>query len=150
MDAKTNAPRGGHTRKVKDKMQTFNMIMIAGVVIAILVTLFSGTRRSLYYEEEIRERKYPNGFYLGIGIVACIALGILMGLFLGNVPAGTAVGIGVGVITGQLLEKRLNGEAGPFTEEEKQERAKRKAVGVVAIFILILLTLATAVLPDIR
>lgn len=131
-------------------MQTFTMVMIAAAVIAILVTLFSGTRRSLYYKEEIRENKYPNGFYLGIGIAACITLGILMGLFLGSVSAGAAVGIGIGVIAGQLLEKRLNGEAGPFTEEENQERAKRKAVGVVAVFILILLTLAAAVLSAIR
>lgn len=131
-------------------MQTFNMIMIAGVVIVILVTLFSGTRRSLYYEEEFKASKYPNGFYLGIGIATCIALGILMGQFLGSVPAGAAVGIGIGVIAGQLLEKRFNGEAGPFTEEEKRERAKRKAVGVVAVFILILLTLAAAVLPATR
>ena len=124
--------------------------MIAGVVIAILVTLFSGTRRSLYDEDEIRESKYPNGFYLGIGIAACIALGILMGLFLGSIPAGAAVGIGIGVIAGQLLEKKLNGVAGPFTEEEKQERAKRKNVGMVAVFILLLLTLAAALLPAIR
>jgi len=115
--------REKHTRKAKDTMHSLNLIVIVavGIVLAFTVTLFAATRRPLFTEDEIRNGKRPQGYFLSIGMTACIALGILAGLVLGSVPAGVAIGVGLGLVVGRILEKRFNGDASPFTEQEKQE-----------------------------
>ena len=135
-------------KKAKEAMPPLMLIVIgaAGIILFIAVGSFTSTRRSLFTDDEFRESKYPYGFYRSVGIAACIALGILTGLFMGNVPIGAAVGIGFGLVVGPFLEKRLNGDAGPLTEPEKQERLNRRGVGLMAMYILVLVTLLCAFL----
>ena len=126
------------------------VVVGASVIIALIVVLFMSKRVSLSSEEEIREGKYPQGYFLGIGLAVCIALGVLAGLAMGSVPLGTAIGIGFGLMIGQSLEKKLNGDIGPLTESEKRERLNRKGLGLIAMYVLVLVTAICAYLQFTR
>lgn len=129
-------------------MQSLNTILIvaAALLLAFMVTVFAATRRPLYTEDELKEGKRPQGYFLSIGMAVGIALGILAGMAFGSAPIGMAIGVGLGLIFGQYLERRFNGDAGPFTEEEQQERLNRKHVGLIAMSIMVFCTLVSAVL----
>ena len=129
-------------------MQSLNMVLIvaAALLLAFMVTLFAATRRPLYTEDELKSGKHPQGYFLSVGMVAGIALGVLAGLAFESMPIGMAIGIGIGLLFGQFLEKRFNDDAGPFTEEEQRERTNRKRVGLIAMSVLVFCTLASAVL----
>ena len=120
------------------------LLVIAGLITAASVGWFAATRRSQRSEEETDG--YPHNFFQKIGLNIGIALGILGGLAIDNVPAGLVVGIGFGILLGQFLEKRRKGGTRPLTEEEKHARASRTSVGVVAIWVFLLATVVAAVL----
>ena len=122
------------------------LIVSTSLVLAFIVTLFAATRRPLYTEDELRKGERPQGYFLSVGMAAGIALGFLAGMVFASVPIGMAIGIGFGLLLGQLLEKRFNSDAGPFTEEEQRERLNRKRVGLIAMSILVFCTLVSAVL----
>src|SRR5512141_2246765 len=97
-------------------------IVITWIIVAAIVVVFAATRKPLSNEDTTVQDKYPQYFFISLGMTLGIVSGILLGLAVSSVPGGIAVGIGIGLIVGQLLEKRHKGSLPRLTEQEKRER----------------------------
>lgn len=97
-----------------------NIILILVILIGIIIFRMTKKQR-----EEIKiTGKYPEGYWMGIGIATGIALGLPIGIALNNIALGTAVGIGIGVAIGAILEAKHKNNIRPLTDDEKETREK--------------------------
>ncbi len=144
--SRQSSPIGKESR---DVMQSSALIpiVIVWIILVLAVVVFAATRKPLSNEDETPRSKYPQYFFLSIGMMFGVVSGIVLGLVLGSVSGGMAIGIGFGLIIGQMLEKRFGANVRPLTEQEKQERLNRAGLGLIAVFILVLITLLMAILP---
>jgi hypothetical protein len=128
-------------------------ILFAAAGIAVLVILLASTRKSLSGPDQpigdgsAGESKYPSGFWITIGLTVGIVLGLMLGLWMHAVLGGVSIGIGVGLLIGKWLVQRYDPDTTPYTAEQQQARLRRATWGVVVMIILILATLAAALLP---
>lgn len=128
-------------------------ILAVAAGIAILVILLASTRRSLSGPERLLgdgstgESNYPSGFWITIGLTAGILLGLLLGLWMHAVLGGVSIGIGVGLLLGKWLGQRYDPDTTQYTAEQQQARLRHATWGLIVMILLILATLAAALLP---
>ncbi len=135
-------------------MQTSVLFLIVGaLIIVVLVVLLAATRKSVSGPIPIpglpkgAEGKYPYGYWMSIGITAGIAIGLALGLAVNSLVGGISIGIGLGLIIGRVLDKRYDKPTVEYTEDEIQERRRRATWGLILMILLVLGTLAAALLP---
>ncbi len=127
-------------------------IIAAALVIGALVVLLAATRKPLSGPDKpigdgtSGEGGYPSGFWVSVGIAIGVGLGLLLGLIVNSVIGGISIGIGVGLLLGKWLDQRYDRDARQYTDEQKHAR-RREAWGLIVMILLILATLAAALLP---
>jgi hypothetical protein len=127
-------------------------ILIGSLVIAALVVMLAATRRSLSTlklppgDHAVAEGKYPSGYWMSVGIAAGVALGVLLGVVVHTLAGGISIGIGIGLILGKVLDDRFDKVNTQFTEEQKQGRLRRAGWGMLVMIVLVIATLASAVI----
>lgn len=91
----------------------------------------------------MKQKRYPEGHFMGLGIAIGIPLGIPIGLALGNIALGPAIGAAIGVLIGILMEKKKNPNPRELTKEEKRIKSRNLKIllyfGIVLFSILLLL-----------
>ncbi len=128
-------------------------IISGALVIGALVVLLAATRKSLSGPDRpigngtTGEGRYPSGFWLSLGIAVGVGIGFLLGLVVNTVIGGISIGIGIGLLLGKWLDQRYDKDTRQYTEEQKQARLRRAAWGLIVMILLILGTLAAALLP---
>lgn len=80
--------------------------------------------------------KYPEGYWLNIGIAIGIALGIIIDLAISDVLIGIGIGVVLGVTIGGLLEQQQKSKIRPLTIKEKKTMKSLAKI----VFILLLLS----------
>ena len=97
-----------------------------------------------------KEKKYPEGHFLGmwmgIGIAIFSGLGIPISIVTKNtgfIGIGPALGIAFGLAVGQSIENkyRLEGKIRPLTDSEKKRKKYAVFLGIVLLIIGIILAL---------
>ena len=80
-----------------------------------------------------KNKKYPEGHFIGIGIAIGIPLGIPLAISLGN-TGFIGVGLPIGLAIGMALEKKYKkeGQIRPLNEGEK----KKRKIGFISTLIL--------------
>ncbi len=83
-----------------------------------------------------KQKRYPEGHFLGIGFAIGIPIGMPIGLAMGNIAVGTAIGVAIGIPIGAALEKKYNPNPTRLTEEERRIRKRNLtiALGLGVIF----------------
>jgi len=93
---------------------------------------------------EEKDKKYPEGHFLGmwigIGIAIFAGIGVPLSIITENpgfIGIGPALGVAVGVAIGQSLEEKhkKEGRIRPLTKEEKERKSKLVYVGLGALII---------------
>jgi len=79
-----------------------------------------------------KEKKYPKGHFVGIGLAIGIPFGIPIGLVLGNIALGPAIGLPLGLVLGAILEKKYNQNPIEISEKEIKKRNKFVWIGLLA------------------
>jgi hypothetical protein len=79
-----------------------------------------------------KEKRYPKGHFIGLGMALGAPLGIPLFLALDN-PGMMGIGIAIGVAVGTALEGRYNRNPRPMTEEEIKTVKYATAAGVLAL-----------------
>ena len=72
----------------------------------------------------MKEKRYPKGHFIGLGIAIGVPLGIAIGLILGNIAFGPAIGASIGLPIGAVLENIKNPNPRSLTKKEQQIRKK--------------------------
>lgn len=89
----------------------------------------------------MEHRRYPQGYFMGLGIGIGISLGIVIGIIIGNVGIGPAIGSALGIPIGIILEKTLNPNPKILSPEEKKRWQKYLLVmlslGLLAFILVI-------------
>lgn len=90
----------------------------------------------------MKQKRYPKGHFVGLGIAIGIPLGIPIGLILGNIALGPAIGAAIGIPIGMAMEKKKNPNPRILTKkEEKIKKIKLTIVlgiGIVALLAIII------------
>ncbi|MBD3204106.1 hypothetical protein GF327_07455 [Candidatus Woesearchaeota archaeon] len=91
-----------------------------------------------------KNKKYPEGHFLGvgmmIGIVIFSGVGVTMSISTDNpglIGIGPSIGVAIGLAIGKSMEEkyRKQGLIRPLTSEEKKERNKAKTIGIIVCLI---------------
>lgn len=87
-------------------------------------------------------KKYPEGYFIGIGVAMGIPFGIPMGIALGN-PGFIGTGIPIGLAIGIALEEKYKNEGRirPLNEDEKKTRKLALIAGIGALILGIIVFL---------
>ena len=108
------------------------------IIVIILLTCIGifaiFTSREKQKEIE-RTGKYPEGHFVGLGIVLGAGLGIAIGVSIGNIALGLAIGLAIGVSIGISLEKKYKKRIRPLTEKEKKVRKLTILIGIIILLI---------------
>ncbi len=95
-----------------------------------------------------KNKKYPEGHFLGVGMaigIACFSgVGIAISNSTGNpglIGIGPAIGVGIGLLLGKAMEEkyRKEGKIRPLTKKEKESKEKAKKYGIIALIVGIIL-----------
>jgi hypothetical protein len=89
------------------------------------------------------EKKYPEGYWMGVGLSIGVAIGVALGPLFDNIGIGIAIGIAIGSGIGASLEQRYKDNIRPLTEQENKRR--RWAV-IIGLLILLASVIATILL----
>ncbi len=128
-------------------------VAVAALVIGALVVLLASTRKSLSGPDRpigdgsTGESKYPSGFWMSVGLIGGITLGVPLGFVVHSLLGGIFIGIGIGLILGKWLDRRFDKDTTQYTEEQKQVRLRRATWGLIMMILLVLGTLLAALLP---
>jgi len=89
-------------------------------------------------------KKYPEGYFVGIGAALGIPFGIPLAISTGN-PGLIGTGIPIGLAIGIALEdkNRKEGKIRPLTKDEKRKRRVAVIIGVVLLILGIIAFLLT-------
>jgi hypothetical protein len=102
-------------------------------------------------------KKYPEGYFLGLGMIIGIILfsgfGLTLSIATGNpglIGIGPAMGIAIGLAIGQSLEDKYKkeGKIRPLTKEEKTNHRRWMWIGIIAL--IIALTIFFAIIIFVR
>ena len=89
----------------------------------------------------MEHKRYPQGYFMGLGIGIGVPLGIPIGIILGNIGIGPAIGAALGIPIGIILEKTLNPNPKILSTEEKKKWQKYLLVmlslGLLAFILVI-------------
>ena len=90
------------------------------------------------------EKKYPNGYFIGIWTVLGILFGIPLAISIGN-PGFIGSGIPIGLAIGLALEEKYKkeGKMRSLTEDEKKRRRIILIGGIIVLIIGIILFLTS-------
>ena len=114
------------------------LIAIAAILVIAGILMIPIARRQ---QREIQKTgKYPEGYFLSMGIALGIPLGLPFGIALGNIAFGPGIGLAIGAGIGAVMEAKAKkqGKIRPLTEEEKKRRKTAAIVGVIALVLGIL------------
>ena len=83
-----------------------------------------------------KNKKYPEGYFIAIGIALGIPLGVPLAISLGN-PGFIGIGIPIGLAIGLALEEKYKrqGRIRSLTENEKKKRKIGFILGIVSLII---------------
>jgi hypothetical protein len=79
-----------------------------------------------------KQKRYPKGHFIGLGIAIGMPMGIPLWLTTGN-PGLIGTGIAIGVAMGMAMEQAYNKNPRPLTAKEKRHRKIAIAAGVVLL-----------------
>ena len=129
-------------------MQTWILFAItigALVVVGVGVILFVLVRNVRAAQDPKTQGKYPQGHWMGIGMLIGLAIGsipslagILFDEMSSFVAIGPAVGCGLGVAIGSALEQKHKNEIRPLTEAEQKMRSWAIGTGMLLVFLGVL------------
>jgi uncharacterized membrane-anchored protein YhcB (DUF1043 family) len=134
-------------------MQTWVLFAIGIAVIVVLgigMVVFVLLRNVRTAQGQTMHGKYPQGHWMSIGMCIGVAIGsipALVGLFLDDMSSwagiAPAMGLGLGIAIGSVLERKHKDELRPLTEEEQRLRFRMTlvALGVLALLVLSLFVL---------
>jgi hypothetical protein len=97
-----------------------------------------------------KNKKYPEGHFLGVGMAIgiCIFSGVGVALSTstdnpGLMGIGPAIGVAIGLAIGKGMEDkyRKQGLIRPLTKKEKEAKKKAKVIGIFSLLLGILLLL---------
>lgn len=98
-----------------------------------------------------KNKKYPEGHFLGVGMAIGIAIFSGVGVTLstatdnpGLIGMGPAIGVALGLAYGKSMEDkyRKEGLIRPLTEEEKKSRKRGKMIGAIAVAVGVIALIA--------
>ena len=86
----------------------------------------------------MKQKRYKEGYFIGLGMAFGIALGMPIGLAIGNIALVPALGLPLGLAIGAAMEKKKNPNPILLTKEEKEKRSKvlKIALGVGSVLLL--------------
>ena len=129
-------------------MQTWILFAItigALVVVGVGVILFVLVRNVRAAQDPATQGKYPQGHWMGIGMLIGLAIGsipslagILFDEMSSFVAIGPAVGCTLGVAIGSALEQKHKKEIRPLTEAEQKMRNWAIGAGMLLVFLGVL------------
>ena len=90
-----------------------------------------------------REKKYPKGYWMSVGISIGVAIGVAMGPIFENIGIGIAIGVAIGSGIGASLEQKYKDNLRPLTE--KENKRQRWAV-IVGLLVMLASVIAIALL----
>jgi hypothetical protein len=85
-----------------------------------------------------KEKKYPKGYWMSIGISIGIAIGVAMGPIYDNFGVGIGIGVAIGSGIGASLEQKNKGNIRPLTEQEQKRQKLGVVIGLVLVGLLFL------------
>lgn len=101
----------------------------------------SSPKRRVWYNRNnaMKQKRYPQGHFVGLGIAMGIPLGMPIGLALGNIAVGPLLGAVLGLPIGYALEVAKN--PNPIAMSAKEKARKRQAlVWALAVGLIICLS----------
>lgn len=135
-------------------MQPFILISIfifALLVLGALIVVIIAIRKSNTSLDPAEQGKHPKGYWMGIGpsfgFLLGYALAFIIGLFTDSMTffiiIAPAIGAGLGVSIGSVLEWKYKDKIRPLTEQEQKMQKWGVALGLimllVGIFVFILI-----------
>ena len=119
-----------------EKVAIFVILIFVGVLAAII-----GKQR----RKEIKKTgKYPEGYFLSMGIALGLPLGFPIGLAMDNIALGPGFGMAIGVAIGAALESKYKkqGKIRPLTKQEKKNRKMAVIIGGILVVLGVIALLA--------
>jgi hypothetical protein len=101
-----------------------------------------------------KQKKYPEGHFMGIGIAIGIAIFSGVGIAISNatdnpglIGLGPALGVAIGVAIGSAMEEKAKkeGKIRPLTKQEKARQRKIGFIGLAIAAIALILVILTIV-----
>jgi len=115
------------------------------VVVGIGMVMFGLLRNVRTAQGPTMQGRYPQGHWMGIGMLIGLALGsipslagILFDEMSSFVAIGPAIGCGLGVAIGSALEQKHKKEIRPLTEAEQKMRNWAIGAGMLLVFLGVL------------
>lgn len=84
------------------------------------------------------ERKYPQGYWMAVGISIGVAIGVAMGPIFDNFGVGIGIGIAIGSGIGASLERKNKDNIRPLTEQEQKRQKLGIVIGLALVGVLLL------------
>jgi len=86
-----------------------------------------------------RQKKFPEGHFIGLYMAIFMPLGIIYGMLLGPAFIGVGIGmgaaIGVAVGVGVEAKKKKEGLIRPLTKKEKANKKKWTIIGIITALV---------------
>ena len=79
-----------------------------------------------------KQKRYPKGHFMGIGIALGVPLGVPIWLSTGN-PGMIGAGIAIGVAIGAAMEGKYNKNPRPLTAREKKNKKRALLLGILLL-----------------
>lgn len=121
-------------------------IAIAALVVALLIMAAPIIKKR---QEQIRKTgKYPEGYWVGIGMAIGLSLGMPLGIATGNIALGPGMGLPIGLAIGAAKEAKYKkeGKIRPLTKEEKEDQKKIVKITVGSLVVGVVAALVTVFL----
>ena len=79
-----------------------------------------------------KQKRYPKGHFIGLGIAMGAPLGVPLWLVLEN-PGMIGIGVAIGVSIGMIMEGAYNKNPRPLTAQERKNRKIATAAGLLIL-----------------
>ena len=127
-------------------MISLGIVVVAVLVIALIIMAAPIIKKR---QEQIRKTgKYPEGYWIGIGMAMGLSFGMPLGIATGSIALGPGFGLPIGLAIGASLEQRYKkeGKIRPLTKKEKKEQEKMVKIVLGTLALGVIMALAAVFL----